>query len=583
MDVGEIDEAFDEYRETLGIRRCLKEIAQLPPLASLRGYSLSSLPNDLVAGAVIAALSIPIAMGYAQIAGLSPIMGLYASMFPPLIFALLTNTRSIVFGMDGAAAAVTGSVVVGAGIAMGSPEAFALMPMLSLLVAAFLLLFALTRAGALIHYIPDSVMNGFIIGISITIIAKQVPKLLGAPNLYASDLASVLSLVHMPSTVLAAFTLCALFFIGKNASTLPGSLIVLVIGLAFSLGFGLEAQGVAVLGDMPAGLPSFTMPHVTGLGVVVMVGGAFSIAVTVMVESLLTLNTFSMREGTRPHGNRELLSFAAGNVAASVIGCPPCSASLSRTAAASSSGGTSQLAGIFGALIIAVFILVLAPFLRSLPEPVLASIIVYAMVQVIDFATVMRYAQNVHAELAVLVLVAVVVIVSGAIAGIAAGIVASLAVHFLRSHVKGDEELVGFDGDEPDDNPYVPSNMAVYHMHGYLSFTNIDHELEQARKLLVEGVDTIIFELTDVTNVDSTAAEAMRRLVKSLKKQGILVRVVRSLSIAHDHYTRYELRRMMQHTSIYPTVESAVADVHRRKRKQMIAVPLDDDAESKDA
>ena len=581
----------DYVAGVVDVRSRLEKAKKLPPLASLKGYELGDIPHDIVAGLIIAALSIPIAMGYAQIAGLSPVYGLYASILPAIVFALVTNTRSIVFGLDSAAVAVTGGVIAGMGVTLGSEQAFALMPMLTALVGVFLLLFAFTQAGKLVHYVPEPVMNGFILGISITIIVHQLPKLLGVDGFELSSLidfpldvgsqglAALLADVHFPTVALSAFSLAALFFIGSYASKLPGALIVLALGMLFSLAFGLESQGVAVLGDMPEGFPSLTIPHVTGLGAAVMIGGAFSIAVTIAIESLLTLNTFSMQEGERPHGDRELASLALGNVASSLIGCPPCSASLSRTAAAKASGGVSQVASVVGALTIAVFVLALSPHLRHLPQPVLASIVVYAMVQVVDFGAVRRYAKNVRIELGVLVLVAFVVVVFGALAGVAAGIVVSLITQYYRARATGNQKLVGFEGgaDSQDvGEPTVPDNMRVYYLHGFLSFSNIDRELETIRKGLVEGVDTVIIELSGVTNLDATASETLRRFIRSLRDQGVSVRLVRSLALANDHYTRYELRRVIKRANVYPTVQSAIDDVNRMKRKQMLDIPLDE-------
>jgi MFS superfamily sulfate permease-like transporter len=563
-------------RNMFNVRARAQKAFHLPPLASLRGYELSDVPHDIVTGLLIAALSIPIAMGYAEIAGLAPVYGLYASILPAIVFALTTNTRSIVFGLDSAVTAVTGGVVVSAGVALGSEQAFELMPMLTLLVALFLLLFAFTRAGNLVHYVPEPVMNGFILGISITIIFRQIPKLVGASGLDLFDLPAFAAQVNVPSLALSAFALCALFFIGAKAPKVPGALAVLAFGLMFSVAFDLEAQGVHVLGDMPAGLPSFTLPKITGLGVVVMVGGAFSIAITVAIESLLTLNTFSMREGERPHGDRELVSFALGNAASAFIGCPPCSASLSRTAAAKSAGGRSQLASVFGALAIAAFVLVLAPYLRYLPEPVLSSIVVYVMVQVVDFNAVERYAKNVRIELAVLSFVAVAVIFFGAIFGVAAGVVVSLLTQLYRSRATGKEKLVGFEGGDTDEVTDVPDNMIVVYLRGFLSFTNIDQQLEDVRNQIVDGIDTVIFEISGVTSVDATATETIRRFMSMLAGQGVCVRLVRSLALANDQYTRYELRRIMKRISVYPTVQSAIDDVNRCKRKHLLDIPLDE-------
>ena len=569
----------EHMRSVFDFRARARKAAKLPPLASLQGYELGDLPHDFIAGLLIAALSIPIAMGYAQIAGLSPVYGLHASILPAIVFALVTNTRSIVFGLDSAVVAVTGGVVMSAGVMLGSEQAFALMPVLTMLVALFLLLFAFTRAGSLVHYVPEPVMNGFILGISITIIFRQIPKLAGTARLDLLDLPTFVAQVNVPSVVLSLFALCALFFIGSKAPKVPGALVVLVFGMAFSLGFGLESQGVAVLGDMSTGFPEFVLPKVTGLGAVVMVGGAFTIAITCAIESLLTLNTFSMREGVRPHGNRELVSFALGNAASALIGCPPCSASLSRTAAAASSGGRSQLASVFGALAIAAFVLVLAPYLRYLPEPVLASIIVYVMVQVVDFGAVQRYAKNVRIELAVLTFVAVAVILFGALVGVAAGVVVSLLTQYYRARATGNEKLVGFEADGPESAPHVPDNMIVVYLHGFLSFTNIDQQLEAVRKQVTDGIDTVIFEISDVTSIDATAAETMKRFMSILSDQGVCVRIVRSLALANDHYTRYELRRIMKRISVYPTVQSAIDDVNRKKRKQLLDIPLDQDDE----
>ena len=573
---------LEHMRSVFDVRTRARKAAKLPPLASLQGYELGDLPHDFMAGLLVAALSIPIAMGYAQIVGLSPVYGLYASILPAIAFALVTNTRSIVFGLDSAVAAVTGGVVMSAGVALGSEQAFMLMPLLTMLVALFLLLFAFTRAGSLVHYVPEPVMNGFILGISITIIFRQIPKLAGTAGLDLLDLPAFVAQANVPSVVLSLFALCALFFIGSKAPKMPGALVVLVFGMAFSVGFDLESQGVAVLGDMPTGFPGFVLPKITGLGVIVMVGGAFTIALTAAIESLLTLNTFSLREGVRPHGNRELVSFAFGNAASSLIGCPPCSASLSRTAAAASAGGRSQLASVFGALAIAAFVLVLAPYLRYLPVPVLASIVVYVMVQVVDFGAVQRYAKNVRIELAVLSFVSIAVVLFGALVGVAAGVVVSLLTQYYRARATGNEKLVGFEGDASDGIPRVPDNMIVVYLHGFLSFTNIDQQLEDVRKQVSGDIDTVIFEISGVTSVDATAAETMRRYMSMLSDQGVCVRIVRSLALANDHYTRYELRRIMKRISVYPTVQSAIDDVNRKKRKQLLDIPLDQDGEEPD-
>ena len=577
--MGVVQRVGDYARGLFDVRRRSTKVLELPPLASLKGYERSDIPHDIVAGLVIAALSIPIAMGYAEIAGLTPVYGLYASIVPAIVFALVTSTRSIVVGLDSAVVAVTGGVVAGIGVAVGSEEAFALMPMLTALVALFLLIFAFTKAGKLVHYVPEPVMNGFILGISITIIMHQLPKLAGVAELDIMNIPAFVGAAHLPTVALSVFALCFLFFINRYAPKLPGSLIVLAFGMLFSVAFGLEDMGVVVLGDMPAGFPSLVFPHITGYGVFVMVGGAFSIAITISIESLLTLNTFCLQEGERPHGDRELASLAMSNAASSLIGCPPCSASMSRTAAAKSSGGVSQIASVVGALTVAAFVLVLAPYLRHLPQPILASIVTFAMVQVVDFGAIRRYAKNMRIELVVLLLVACAVVLFGAIVGVALGVVASLLTQLYRSRTTRNQGLLGFKGGHDESDYTVPDSMLVRYLVGFLSFSNIDRELEAIREDIHDGIDTVVLEISGVTSIDATATEALRRFINSLRDQGVLVRIVRSLALANDHYTRYELRRIMKRVHAYPTVRSAIQDVDRMKRKQLLSIPLDHDGD----
>ena len=555
--------------------RRLQELRKLPPLASLKGYEPKNILHDFIAGLVIAALSIPISMGYAQVAGLPPVYGLYASVVPATVFALMTSTRSIVFGMDGAAVAVTAHVLLGTGIALGTDQVLAVMPLLTILVAGFLLLFAFTRAGRLVHYVPEPVMNGFILGISITIILSQVPSLCGGPALSFGALHDYAANVNIPSIAISAFSLVALFFMDVYAPKLPSALIVLAIALLFAIAFGLEAQGVKVLGEMPTGLPSFNPPNFAPHEIALFIGGAFSIALAVSIESMLTLNVFSMRERQRPHGNRELFSMALGNVAGSLIGCPPCSASLSRTAAAKSSGGVSQLASIFGALAIAAFVLVLSPFLRYLPQPALASVVVFAMVKVVDFGALNRYVWTNQLAFTSLIIVACVVVLFGAIAGVAVGVILSLMVNHARSHLTGQRKLMGFAIDEYVGEVTVPSNLIVEYFEGFLSFSNIDHRIEEARMRHADNIDTVILDISGVTDIDATASEAIRSYMQALNSEGFYVRVVRGLTIANDRYARYELRRIIENVDAYPTVKSAIDDVNRMKESELLDVKAD--------
>ena len=146
---------------------------------TIRNYDKKNLPKDLLAGVIIMAVSIPISMGYAQIAGLPAVYGLYGSVFPIIIFALFSTSPQFIFGVDAAPAALIGSAIAGLGISSGSDEAIAVVPVLTFFVALWLLAFYFMKAGKLVNYISAPVMGGFITGICTTIILMQVPKLMG--------------------------------------------------------------------------------------------------------------------------------------------------------------------------------------------------------------------------------------------------------------------------------------------------------------------------------------------------------------------------------------------------------------------
>lgn len=148
-------------------------------LLSLKNYKKEYLKNDVISGIVVAALTIPVAMGYAQVAGLPPIYGLYASFLPILVYAIFASSPQMIFGIDATASAITGSILVALGIAAGSAEALAFVPMLAFFTGVFFLLFAVLRVGKFVSYVSKPVMSGFISGISLAILIGQIPKMMG--------------------------------------------------------------------------------------------------------------------------------------------------------------------------------------------------------------------------------------------------------------------------------------------------------------------------------------------------------------------------------------------------------------------
>ena len=203
---------------------------------TLRNYDKRNLGKDILAGLIIMAVSIPISMGYAQIAGLPAVYGLYGSVFPILIFALFSTSPQFIFGVDAAPAALIGSALAGLNITSGSTEALAAVPMLTLFVALWLLIFSFLKAGKLVNYISAPVMGGFITGICSTIILMQVPKLMGGtagvgefPEL-AEHIAETAKNINVPAVILGVIALAILLISKKIIPKFPMAVVLMVIG-----------------------------------------------------------------------------------------------------------------------------------------------------------------------------------------------------------------------------------------------------------------------------------------------------------------------------------------------------------------
>ena len=548
--------------------------APTKPLSSLKGYKPEWLLNDIVAGIVIAALSIPVAMGYADIAGLPPEYGLYASVIAPLVFALITGTKSIVFGMDSAASAMTGSMLATIGVALGSTLCIQVMPVLTLFVAAFLLLFALFKAGRIIRLIPTPVMHGFIAGISVTVITTQIPLLLGTTadtsGPFWEDIINVacgIPSANIPSACIAVISLICIVGIKKLAPKVPSALVALAIAAIVTTTLNLNAKGVVTLNPVEAGLPLPVLPDFTTYDLLSVAFAALAIAIVVALESLLCLETFSIKAGTRSNGNRELYSLGLTNVVCSLFACPPCSASISRTAAGESSGGKSQVASIVAALVVAAVVLFCGPVLQFMPRAALSAIVTVALIEVCDFRKIARYAKHMKSEFAVFLVAFALVILFGAVPGIVGGFAIACIIAFVRTKRTASEEPMGvvpygrYKMPQKKRNTDPGVKYEVFKLEGNLSFLNIDATIDKLVDAISPDTGAVIIKLSAVTSLDTTATDKLLQLLDMLYARRVHVKLVRKVRPTNDSYTRFELSTLMRLMKFYPNVRSALVSL----------------------
>lgn len=406
---------------------------------TLKNYKPGNFPKDLISGLVIAAVSIPISMGYAQIAGLPAVYGLYGSVFPILFFALFSTSPQLIFGVDAAPAAIVGSVLASSGIAAGTEQAIKLVPVITFYTACWLLLFAFLKAGKVVGYISTPVMGGFISGIGATIILIQVPKLMGG-SAGNGELFELLEHIMKAAQDLNWLSLClglgtlAILLISKKFfSKFPMAVLVMVVSACFTKFFHIEQYGVVLLSPVEPGLPEFSLPDFSVVTIGDGLGMSLTAALVIMAETLLASNNFAMKNGYNLKDNQEIFAYSVGNFAAAFTGCCPINGSVSRTVMGEQFGGRTQVMSITAGLAMMLLLLSVTGFIGYLPVPVLTAIVISALLNVMEFDLAERLWRVSRTEFLIFSGAFLGVLILGTIFGVVIGVLLSFTAVLIRA------------------------------------------------------------------------------------------------------------------------------------------------------
>jgi high affinity sulfate transporter 1 len=413
----------------------------IPMLDWLRGYQPGWLRLDLLAGLTTAAVVVPKAMAYATIAGLPVEVGLYTAFVPLVIYAILGTSRPLSVSTTTTLAILTGAqlalVVPG-----GDPAALlTAAATLAVLVGIMLILASVLRLGVVASFISEPVLTGFKAGVGLVIILDQVPKLLGIHFAKSGFLRDLFVLIaHLPETSLATLAvgvtmLAILIGIERLAPRAPAPLVAVALGIAVSGLFALQSHGVAIVGQIPQGLPSFTLPS---LGLVEQLWpGALGIALMSFTESIAAARAFAGRGELRPEPNRELLATGLGNVVGGLFSAMPGGGGTSQTAVNRRAGARTQVSGLVTAAAAVATLLLLAPLMGLMPQATLATVvIVYSigLIQPGEFRDILRI-RRMEFLWALAAFAGVVVL--GTLKGIVVAIIISLvAIAYQSAHPK---------------------------------------------------------------------------------------------------------------------------------------------------
>ena len=540
---------------------------------TIRPYEWKNLLKDLLAGLVIMAVSIPISMGYAQIAGLPAVYGLYGSVFPILLFALFSTSPQFIFGVDAAPAALVGSALVSLGIEGGSREALAAVPVLTFFVAVWLLVFYLCRAGKLVNYISAPVMGGFISGICTTIILMQVPKLFGGkagvgelPEL-VHHIWESRTIFHLPSLLLGVGTLVILLVSKKLIPKFPMAVFLMAAGAIGTAFFHLEDLGIQTLAAVKPGLPTWTVPEFGAIPLKEVVIISLSVAVVIMAETLLAENSFAQKNRYRIDDNQEILAFAMGNLAASVTGCCPVNGSVSRTAMGEQYQAKTQLTGIVAGLSMIILLLCGTGFIGYLPIPVLTAIVISALLGATEFDLAVRLWKVSRTEYLIFAGAFFGVLMLGTINGVLIGIILSFSEMIIRTS----KPSRGFLGIQPghrhfrdlkeSDQIHAIEGVLIYRFSSNLFFANIQVLQSDIEDNLREDTKAVILDASGIGSMDITAADRLKLLYESLKEKNIRFYITEHIAGLNEQMRQLGLGCLIQEGCVRRTTHIALKDM----------------------
>ena len=540
---------------------------------TLRNYDKKNLPKDIVAGLIIMAVSIPISMGYAQIAGLPAVYGLYGSVFPILLFALFSTSPQFVFGVDAAPAALVGSALLGMGIESGSAEAMTVVPVLTFWVAVWLLVFSLLGAGKLVNYISAPVMGGFITGICTTIILMQAPKLLGGaagtgelPELLL-HLWESLSGLNVPSLLLGLLALCILLLSKKIMPKFPMAVVLMVLGALISKYLPLQTLGIANLSAVESGMPKWSLPDLAAVPFVDAMTISLSVAVVIMAETLLAENSFAGKNGYRIDDNREIFAFSMGNFVAALTGCCPMNGSVSRTAMGEQYQAKTQLIGLVAGLSMIALLLCGTGFIGYLPVPILTAIVISALLGATEFDLAARLWKVSRTEFFIFVGAFVGVLLLGTINGVLIGIILSFSEMIIRTS----KPARCFLGIQPghkhfrdlteSDQIHAVSGVLIYRFSSNLFFANISVLEQDITDHITPETKAVILDASGVGSLDITAADRLGALYHKLKEENIRFYMTEHIAGVNEQLRKLGLGYMIEEGAVRRTIHIALKDM----------------------
>ncbi|MFI1704137.1 SulP family inorganic anion transporter [Streptomyces griseoruber] len=546
----------------------------LPGLAVLAGYRRAWLRGDLLAGVTVAAYLVPQVMAYAGVAGLPPVAGLWAILPALGLYALFGSSRLLSVGPESTTALMTATVV--APLAAGDPGRYAVLAAALAVTVGLLCLAAWAlRLGFVADLLSRPVLIGYLAGVALIMIVDQLPKLTGVETTGSKFFPQVWSFLrdlpdlHLATLLFSAGILALLFAVARWFPRLPGPLLAVVLSTSAVALFDLDGRyGLKVIGEIPSGLPSLSVPDLSDLPQLVL--PAVGVLLVAYTDFVLTARAFAGpgTEGPELDADQEFLALGTANLGAGVLHGFPVSSSASRTALASSAGARSQAYSLCAGAVVLAVLLFMGPLLADTPSAVLGALVVYAALRMIDLAGFRRLASFRRRELLLAVGCLAGVLLLDILYGVLVAVglsVAELLTRVARPHDAVEGLVPGLAGmHDVKDYPQATTvpGLLVYRYDSPLFFANAENFRHRALAAVDEQRDPVRwFVLNTEANVevDITALDAVDELRRELARRDVVFALARVKQDLRGDLDAYGLTESVGEDLIFPTLPTAVA------------------------
>jgi high affinity sulfate transporter 1 len=537
--------------------------------AWMRRYQRAWLRGDVVAGITLAAVAIPECMGYARIAGMPVVTGLYTVLLPIAAFALFGSSWHLVVGADSATAAILYAGLIGLAQPL-SDQWLELASATALVTAALLLIARVLQLGFLADFLSRTVLIGFLSGVGITLVAKELPDMLGVPTQGGGAVSEVLDTVRelsatQPAAVaLTVGVLAVIVPMERFVPRMPAALLAVALAILATWTLQLPQHGVQVVGTVPPGLPTLRLPNPPVEDALQLVSIGAAILLVILAQSAATSRSFAQTHDEPLDENRDLVGLCVANALAGLSSTFVVNGSPTKTAVVDSAGGRTQLAQLVTAGVTLAVLLVLTPLIEYLPNAALAALVFLIGLKLIDLGALRQMWRLTRGAFAVTIGTLLAVVVLGVELGILVAIGLSILDHLRREYHPRDVVLVAGDGNLgaklADPGAETRPGLIVYRFGATLFFGNIDYFSERVQALVAHAphpVRCLVLDLVSVGDIDYTAGTTLPAIVARFKRAGISVALAQGDAI-QDQLRRYGIAEQVGADCIFDTVQAAV-------------------------